>query len=248
MQGEPGEKGTSEVITQTTYKHLRKRTIDSFDNTVSNSYGSNQRNSTVVNGYDSSAGREVQDFVVWDGFESSGTVSTDNVYKRGTDSRTYVGVDYFGIYLCTNTTTVNWNEIPFNNNFTKVDHQFSIWTSYLIADQAFINSLAVNQVVVTDDKTTKIVGGMTSSKAIPKTKNLNGEEIKLDGVTNDSVNGDFEESIILWAGTPTTATLSSAPFYVTDKGRVKAQGDIIAESFTVLDDDDNIAIKFISYS
>lgn len=248
MQGEPGEKGTSEVITQTTYKHLRKRTIDSFDNIVSNSYGSNQRSSTVVNGYDSSAGREVQDFVVWDGFESSGTVSTDNVYERGTDSRTYVGVDYFGIYLCTNTTTVNWNEIPFNNNFTKVDHQFSIWTSYLIADQAFINSLAVNQVVVTDDKTTKIVGGMTSSKAIPKTKNLNGEEIKLDGVTNDSVNGDFEESIILWAGTPTTATLSSAPFYVTDKGRVKAQGDIIAESFTVLDDDDNIAIKFISYS
>lgn len=99
----------------------------------------------------------------------------------------------------------------------------------IIANQAYIGELSSKEVVIMDDNS--IVAGMTSSKAL--------EHSSLNGVTKGNVR--------IWAGEISNADLTTAPFTVTDAGKLKAtnadiSGKISATSgniggFTLNDND-----------
>lgn len=105
--------------------------------------------------------------------------------------------------------------------FTKLDYSFAEVVSYLIANEAFINALSVNQLVVLNNSENAVVGGMTSGSTLPSSAG------------NRTNNNDIR----IWAGTvANNGDINSAPFTVSSSGHLKAtdasiKGSIDATSF-----------------
>ena len=136
-------------------------------------------------------------------------------------------------YVCVNTDAGNdngWNLTPDVAGYWQ---KFAVTEDFvadkIVANQAYIGELSSKEVVIMDDN--DIVAGMTSSKAL--------EHSSLNGVTKGNVR--------IWAGEISNADLTTAPFTVTDAGKLKAtnadiSGKISATSgniggFTLNDND-----------
>lgn len=136
-------------------------------------------------------------------------------------------------YVCVNTDAGNdngWNLTPDVAGYWQ---KFAVTEDFvadkIAANQAYIGELSSKEVVIMDDN--DIVAGMTSSKAL--------EHSSLNGVTKGNVR--------IWAGEISNADLTTAPFTVTDAGKLKAtnadiSGKISATSgniggFTLNDND-----------
>lgn len=136
-------------------------------------------------------------------------------------------------YVCVNTDAGNdngWNLTPDVAGYWQ---KFAVTEDFVAdkigANQAYIGELSSKEVVIMDDN--DIVAGMTSSKAL--------EHSSLNGVTKGNVR--------IWAGEISNADLTTAPFTVTDAGKLKAtnadiSGKISATSgniggFTLNDND-----------
>ena len=136
-------------------------------------------------------------------------------------------------YVCVNTDAGNdngWNLTPDVAGYWQ---KFAVTEDFvadkIVANQAYIGELSSKEVVIMDDN--DIVAGMTSSKAL--------EHSSLNGVTKGDVR--------IWAGEISNADLTTAPFTVTDAGKLKAtnadiSGKISATSgniggFTLNDND-----------
>ena len=145
-----------------------------------------------------------QDFVRWNGSQD------------GTN---------WGTYLCVSDCEITPAEIPTvgltEGYFTKLDYSFAEVVSYLIANEAFINALSVNQLVVLNNSENAVVGGMTSGSTLPSSAG------------NRTNNNDIR----IWAGTvANNGDINSAPFTVSSSGHLKAtdasiKGSIDATSF-----------------
>ena len=141
-------------------------------------------------------------------------------------------------YVCVNTDSGNdngWNLTPDVAGYWSVfSLSPNVVADLVIANKAFIKELSSNELVIFDDK--KIVAGMTSSKAVDESSPLNGK------VTTEG-KGDVR----IWAGEFSNGDLTTAPFTVTDAGKLKAtnadiSGKISATSgniggFTLNDND-----------
>lgn len=226
-EGPKGATGSSstETTTQHVYKNLKVLKY--------NYWGNSTVSKSVYNGVDDD-GKEVQNIVIWDGFAGSNSDLTQN-----TNDKSETGVAYFGAYLCKNSCETTWNNIPTDKiNFDKMDYDFSVFTSYLYADEGFISKLSTNQITVyesnEDSSDPALVGGMTSSKGTTTiTTTQNGTDVAV--TTTPS-----KDNVIIWAGkmADNTNNLYSAPFYVTDSGRVVAE-DAELEGTVIVTSTDN---------
>lgn len=111
-------------------------------------------------------------------------------------------------YVCVNTDLGNdsgWNLTPDVAGYWQ---KFAVTENFvadkIVANQAYIKELSSKEVVIMDDD--RIVAGMTSSKAL--------EHSSLNDVTKGNVR--------IWAGEISNADLTTAPFFVTNKGDVVA--------------------------
>ena len=147
------------------------------------------------------SGVKYQDFVKW-----NGTVGGKSPN------------DQWGTYLCIKDVETAPKNIPSDTeHFVKLDYDFSVVASYLIADRAFIESLSVNQLVVLNNAENEVVAGMTSGRRLPESA---------EGRSNDN-------DIRIWAGrVPSNGDISSAAFTVDSSGHVKANNITINGSGT----------------
>lgn len=141
-------------------------------------------------------------------------------------------------YVCVNTDAGNdngWNLTPdVAGYWSAFSLSPNVVADLVVANNAFIKKLSSNELVIFDDQ--KIVAGMTSSKAVDDSSPLNGK------VTTEG-KGDVR----IWAGEFSNGDLTTAPFTVTDAGKLKAtnadiSGKISATSgniggFTLNDND-----------
>lgn len=141
-------------------------------------------------------------------------------------------------YACINTDSGesdNWNTPPTTATYwSAFSLSPNVVADLVVANKAFIKELSSNELVIFDDQ--KIVAGMTSSKAVDDSSPLNGK------VTTEG-KGDVR----IWAGEFSNGDLTTAPFTVTDAGKLKAtnadiSGKISATSgniggFTLNDND-----------
>lgn len=141
-------------------------------------------------------------------------------------------------YACINTDSGesdNWNTPPTTATYwSAFSLSPNVVADLVVANNAFIKKLSSNELVIFDDQ--KIVAGMTSSKAVNESSPLNGK------VTTEG-KGDVR----IWAGEFSNGDLTTAPFTVTDAGKLKAtnadiSGKISATSgniggFTLNDND-----------
>lgn len=141
-------------------------------------------------------------------------------------------------YVCVNTDAGNdngWNLTPdVAGYWSAFSLSPNVVADLVVANKAFIKELSSNELVIFDDQ--KIVAGMTSSKAVDDSSPLNGK------VTTEG-KGDVR----IWAGEFSNGDLTTAPFTVTDAGKLKAtnadiSGKISATSgniggFTLNDND-----------
>ena len=135
-----------------------------------------------------------------------GVYYQDFVRWNGSDDGTN-----WGTYLCVSDCEITPAEIPTvgltRGFFTKLDYSFAEVVSYLIANEAFINSLSVNQLVVLNNSENAVVGGMTSGSTLPSSAG------------NRTNNNDIR----IWAGTvANNGDINSAPFTVSSSGHLKA--------------------------
>lgn len=169
----------------------------------------------------------------------SGTKYYDG--KRSAESGIFYQdvVLYKGVYYaCVNTDSGEadyWNTPPITATYwSAFSLSPNVVANLVIANDAFIKELSSNELVIFDDQ--KIVAGMTSSKAVDDSSPLNGK------VTTEG-KGDVR----IWAGEFSNGDLTTAPFTVTDAGKLKAtnadiSGKISATSgniggFTLNDND-----------
>lgn len=141
-------------------------------------------------------------------------------------------------YVCVNTDAGNdngWNLTPdVAGYWSAFSLSPNVVADLVVANNAFIKKLSSNELVIFDDQ--KIVAGMTSSKAVDDSSPLNGK-VATEG------KGDVR----IWAGEFSNGDLTTAPFTVTDAGKLKAtnadiSGKISATSgniggFTLNDND-----------
>ena len=137
-------------------------------------------------------------------------------------------------YACINTQAgidAGWSESPSTASYWQ---KFSVTPDFvadkIIANQAYIKELSSEEVVIFNDQT--IVAGMTSSRKLVNSK-----------LPSNIDKGDVR----IWAGEFTGGNLATAPFTVTDAGKLKAtnadiSGKISATSgnvggFTLEDND-----------
>lgn len=147
-----------------------------------------------------------------------GTWSPGTEYFDGTVA-TSDGVMYQDVvvhnnlyYVCVNHDGLkanNWTQEPSSTTYwQKMAVTESFVTEKMIANQAYIRELSSEEIVITDgsNDNKKIVAGMTSSKSL---KNSSLPPTVTKG------------NIRIWAGQFSNSNLSTAPFTVSDTGRVK---------------------------
>ncbi len=141
-------------------------------------------------------------------------------------------------YVCVNTDAGNdngWNLTPdVAVYWSAFSLSPNVVVDLVVANNAFIKKLSSNELVIFDDQ--KIVAGMTSSKAVDDSSPLNGK-----------VTTEGKGNVRIWAGEFSNGDLTTAPFTVTDAGKLKAtnadiSGKISATSgniggFTLNDND-----------
>lgn len=140
----------------------------------------------------------------------------------------------WGIYVCIQpvTSKITIGSIPSDTtHFSRLDWEWGAYFNILIANNAYINSLSSQQVVLVNESG-EVVGGMTSGEYIPVIENGQVKHDSEGNVVNSNISSN---GIRIWAGS-TEANIANAPFTVDNDGHLKAEdaeikGDVVADTF-----------------
>ena len=176
-------------------------------------------------------------------FEEENPTPPYNDGSVAEDGVKYIDVVEFGnnYFRCTAAGTQNQpvDLDTFTGDGSQVNQGWSVFQyapdtiyQYLIAKNAFIQSLTAKQITITNDRN-EIVAGMADGEFI----NNNAE------LSDDSTNG-----IRIWAGPlGSGGNVAAAPFTVDEQGHLKADVATLSGALYVTDGDDYIKIYTASY-
>ncbi len=148
----------------------------------------------------------------------------------------------WGIYVCIDSVVspITVGSIPSDTtHFSRLDWEWGAYFNILIANNAYINSLSSQQVVLVNESG-EVVGGMTSGEYIPVIENGQVKHDSEGNVINSTIPSN---GIRIWAGS-TEANIANAPFTVNSDGHLKAKdaeikGDVVADSFQTGESNEN---------